>query len=119
MSASATPLRDRRGRAYTPAIGPRLKPLLWTVLGGFALLGANGIYMSAITALSYFKGISAQTPFYLLMVVAHLVLGFALIVPFVIFGFAHLVTSWKRPNKAAVRYGLALLAAAIVVLVSG
>ncbi len=36
-----------------------------------------------------------------------------------IFGFAHLATSWKRPNKTAIRFGLALLAVALVILVSG
>ncbi|HEV3164630.1 MAG TPA: hypothetical protein VGZ22_11430, partial [Isosphaeraceae bacterium] len=119
MSARPRQLQDRRGRAYTPAVGPRLKPFLWIVLGGFALLGANGLYMAAITALTYYKGISAQTPFYLLMVALHLILGFVLIVPFLIFGFVHLATSYKRPNKAAVRYGLGLLSVALVVLISG
>ena len=53
------------------------------------------------------------------MFILHLVLGALLVVPFVVFGFAHLVTSWKRPNKAAVRLGLALLVASLVLLVSG
>src|SRR5579864_400577 len=119
MSANPSTVRDRRGRAYTPAVGPRLKPFLWIVLGGFALLGANGVYMAAITVLTKFEGIKAQTPFYMLMVVLHLLLGFALIVPFLIFGFVHLGTSWKRPNRAAVRLGLALLTTAFVILVSG
>ncbi len=38
----------------------------------------------------------------MLMVALHLLLGFLLIVPFLIFGFVHLATSWRRPNKAAV-----------------
>ena len=53
------------------------------------------------------------------MVIVHLLLGFALIVPFLAFGLAHLATSWHRPNRAAVRYGLMLLTSALVVLVSG
>src|SRR5439155_23525737 len=60
-----------------------------------------------------------QTFFYMLMVLAHLALGFVLIVPFLVFGFAHLATSWKRPNKGAVRYGLSLLACSLVILASG
>jgi tetratricopeptide (TPR) repeat protein len=119
MAATTQPLRDRRGRAYTPAIGRRLKPLLWVVLIGFAALGANGIYLASITALGWLRGVPAETPFYYLMFVLHLVLGFALILPFLAFGFVHLATSWKRPNKAAVRYGLALLTAALVILASG
>lgn len=120
MSIDSPSPRDRRGRVYTPAIGPRLKPLLWTVLGGFALLGANGVYLASITVLAWFQhGVRSETFFYYLMFILHLVLGFALVLPFIAFGMAHLATSWKRPNKAAVRYGLALLAASIVLLISG
>jgi tetratricopeptide (TPR) repeat protein len=119
MTTSIQPIRDRRGRAYTPAIGSRLRPLLWIILIGFALLGANGFYLSSVTALTWYKGSTQQTPFYMLMVGLHLLLGFLIVVPFVIFGVAHLATSWKRPNKSAVRYGLALLFAALVILISG
>src|SRR5262245_49752716 len=113
MSTSARPMKDRRGRVYTPAVGPRLRPLLWVLLGAFALLGANGVYLASVTALTWWQGTTQQTPFYMLMIFVHLALGFALIVPFLGFGFAHLATSWNRPNKAAVRYGLILLAAAL------
>jgi tetratricopeptide (TPR) repeat protein len=119
MTTQVQPMRDRRGRAYTPAIGPRLRPLLWVILISFAVLGANGFYLGSVTALTWYLGTTQQTFFYMLMVLLHLVLGFALIVPFLVFGFAHLATAWNRPNRDAVRYGLALLATAIVVLVSG
>ncbi len=119
MSTSARPLQDRRGRVYTPAVGPRLKPLLWIILIGFALMGANGVYLASVTGLSWWLGTTQQTYFYFTMFVLHVVLGFALIAPFLAFGFGHLATSWSRPNKGAVRYGLALLAVALVILVSG
>src|SRR6516165_9620811 len=119
MSVQVGPLRDRRGRVYTPAVGPRLRPLLWVILISFALLGANGFYLSSVTALTWYLGTTQQTFFYMLMVALHLLLGFLMIVPFLIFGFAHLATSWKRPNRSAVRYGLALLTAALIVLASG
>lgn len=118
--ADPTPtIRDRRGRVYKPAVGPFLKPLLIIVLGGFALLGANGVYLAIIKALSLARGSAQYTPFYYWMFLFHLGLGFLLIVPFIIFGLVHLVTSWKRPNKAAVRYGLMLLFVAITLLVTG
>ena len=60
-----------------------------------------------------------QTFFYMLMVGLHLLLGFLIVVPVLVFGFAHLATSWKRPNKTAIRYGLALLVCSLVVLISG
>jgi tetratricopeptide (TPR) repeat protein len=119
MSAQTSPVRDRRGRVYTPAVGPRLRPFLWIILIGFALLGANGFYLSSVTALTWYVGATQQTFFYMLMVIFHLLLGLLLIVPFVIFGLAHLATSWKRPNKTAIRFGLALLAVALLILASG
>ena len=119
MSTPVRPTRDRAGRVYTPAIGSRLRPLLWIVLIGFALLAANGFYLSSVTALTWYLGTTQQTFFYMLMVALHLALGLALVVPFLIFGFAHLVSSWKRPNKQAIRYGLALLTAGLVTVVSG
>ena len=62
------PMRDRRGRVYTPAVGPRLRPLLWVILVGFALLGANGFYLASVTALTWYLGTTQQTFFYMLMV---------------------------------------------------
>ncbi|MEJ7639519.1 MAG: multiheme c-type cytochrome [Singulisphaera sp.] len=53
------------------------------------------------------------------MFILHLILGFAILGPFLVFGLAHLATSWKRPNRSAVRFGLALLSCALVVGVSG
>ena len=119
MSTPVLPARDRAGRVYKPAIGSRLRPLLWVILIGFALLAANGFYLSSVTALTWYLGTTQQTFFYMLMVALHLFLGLVLVVPFLIFGFAHLATSWKRPNKWAIRYGLILLGAGLVTLASG
>ncbi|MDG3002673.1 multiheme c-type cytochrome [Paludisphaera mucosa] len=115
---TATP-RDRAGRVYKPAIGPKLRPLLWAILIAFALLAANGFYLSTVTGLTWYTGSTQQTYFYFLMAILHVVVGLLLVVPFVVFGFAHLATSWKRPNKSAVNFGLALLGVGIVVLISG
>ena len=106
MTTGVRPILDRQGGAYTPAVGARLRPLLWVSLGGFALLGAGGAYLASVSALTWWLGTTQQTYFYFLMVIVHLVLGFALIVPFLVFGLVHLATSWRRPNRAAVRYGL-------------
>ena len=66
MTTSARPMKDRRGRVYTPAVGRRLRPLLWIILGGFALLGANGVYLASLTALTWWQGTTQQTFFYML-----------------------------------------------------
>ncbi len=119
MTVQVSPMRDRRGRVYTPAVGPRLRPLLWVILISFAVLGANGFYLASVTLVTWYLGTTQQTFFYMLMVALHLLLGFLVIVPFLAFGFIHLATSWKRPNRGAVRYGLALLAVALILLISG
>ncbi|MEW4570373.1 tetratricopeptide repeat protein [Tautonia sp. JC769] len=113
------PMRDRRGFVYTPAIGSGLRPLLWSVLIGFAVLGATGIYMASVTLLTWLSGAPQDTYFYMLMVALHLFLGFVLIVPFIVFGLGHLVTAWNRPNRSAIRLGYWLLGISVVVLVSG
>ena len=119
MSSAVRPKTDRRGRQYTPAVGPRLRVLLWMVLIGFAFLGANGAYLAAVTAVTWATEVPHQTYFYNLMVLLHFALGFLFVVPVIVFGFVHWATSWKRPNKSATRYGLALLACSLVVLASG
>ena len=86
MTIQPRTLRDRGGRVYTPAVGPRLRPLLWIILLGFACLGANGVYLSSVTSLTWWRGTTQQTPFYMLMIALHLILGFLLIVPFLMFG---------------------------------
>jgi len=120
MSTTERPAaRDRRGRVYTPAVGPGLRPWLWMTLVGFALLGANGFYLASVSAMTWVTGVLQQTPFYQAMVILHLALGLAVIVPFLLFGLVHLATSWKRPNRAAIRYGLILLAASFGILATG
>ncbi len=119
MSAPTLRPVDRRGLVYTPAVGPKLRFWLWLVLGGFALLGANGVYMGSVTFLAWWRGVEQQTYFYLLMVALHLLLGALVIVPFLFFGFAHLITSWSRPNKSAIRLGIYLLIVGLIILISG
>lgn len=119
MSSQPPSLKDRRGRVYTPAIGPGLKPWLWVILIGFALLAANGAYLGSVKFLGWLKGDVQQTYFSLFMLVAHVVLGVLLLGPFIGFGLVHLVTAWKRPNKAAIRYGILLLVVSSLVMASG
>ncbi len=51
MSDSVTRGADapRSKRAYIPAVGPRLKVLLYFVFALTALLGANSAYLAGIT----------------------------------------------------------------------
>src|SRR5262245_56646073 len=108
-------LLDRKGRVYTPAVGPRLKLLLTVIFGVVALLGANSVYLVAITVL----GVEYQNQFYMVMFLLHLLLGLGLLLPFLFFALAHLATSYNRPNRRAVRAGIALLTVSVVHIVSG
>lgn len=106
-------------RKYVRAVGPRLRVLLHIVLGLVAILGANSAYLASVTAAEWISGLTYQNYFYQYMFLGHLALGLVLIVPFLVFGFVHLKNSYDRPNRRAVRVGLALFATGIVLLFSG
>jgi tetratricopeptide (TPR) repeat protein len=114
-AAGGAPARQK----YVRAVGPRLRVLLFVIFALFALLGANSVYLSAITFLEWWRGLTYQNYFYMVMFGAHLVLGLLIVLPVIIFGVIHIKNSRHRPNRRAVRVGYALFAIAIVVLVSG
>ncbi|HUG89980.1 MAG TPA: multiheme c-type cytochrome, partial [Planctomycetaceae bacterium] len=109
-------------RKYVKAVGPRLRVLLYTIFVLVALLGANSIYLAAITALNAVyaaSGVTYENWFYFWMFLAHLGLGFLLLGPFVVFGVIHMWNTRGRKNRRAVRVGYALFATSLVLLVSG
>ncbi|MCA9056410.1 MAG: hypothetical protein KDA75_21425, partial [Planctomycetaceae bacterium] len=114
--ASASPPPKK---AYVKAVGPRLRKLLYVVFALSALLGANAVYLAAITFMEWTSGQTYQNFFYQYMFLAHLVLGLLLIVPLVMFGTLHLLATRNRKNRRAVRIGYVLFIASILVLVSG
>jgi tetratricopeptide (TPR) repeat protein len=92
---------------------------LYVVLGLGAVLGANSAYLLAITVFESISGRSYQNYFYQYMFLGHLVLGLALLVPFLVFALIHLKNAWGRSNRRAVRAGFALFGACLVLLASG
>lgn len=106
-------------RKYVPAVSGRLKKVLYVVFALVALLGANGAYLSTITALQWATGQTYENHFYQFMFLAHLVLGLILLLPFLAFGTFHLLAAKDRRNRRAVKVGYALFAIGIAVLVSG
>ena len=102
-----------------PAVGPRLRKLLYVILAMLAVLGANSIYLAAITAFSWVSGRSYEDWFYQWMFLAHLVLGLVFVAPFVVFAVVHLLNTRKRKNRRAVRAGYGLFVTSIGVLLSG
>ena len=117
MSASSsTPARQK----YVRAVGPRLRVLLYLVFALVALLGANSLYLFSITMLETLRSPTTyQDYFYQWMFLLHVALGLLLVLPFVAFGTIHMLTSWNRKNKRAIRIGYALFTAGVVVLVTG
>lgn len=120
-AAPDSPARPARKR-YVRAIGPKLAILLRFLFAVLALLGANSLYLGAITFMEWIRrssGVSYQNYFYQVMFLGHLGLGLLLIVPFLVFGALHIKNSHARPNRRAVRVGYALFITCIAVLITG
>src|ERR1043166_9290095 len=105
---------------YVRAIGPRLRLLLYFIFGLAALLGANSLYLASITFLQWLnKEVSYENYFYQFMFLGHLVLGLLLVLPFVVFGIAHIKNAHNRPNRRALRVGYLLFAISLALLFTG
>ena len=85
----------------------------------FALLTVNSVYLASITFLEWRGGQTLQNQFYLWNFLAHLVLGFAIVVPTIVFGALHWRNVSKRPNPRAIAAGIATFIAAIALLATG
>ena len=109
-------------KKYVRAVGPRLRLVLYVIFGLFAVLGANSVYLSAITFLEWLKAdpnTTYQNYFYMVMFGLHLVLGLVFVLPVIVFGIIHIRNAHDRPNRRAVRVGYALFAASLVLLFTG
>lgn len=110
----------RPAAPYVPAIGQKLRILLIAVFGLFAVLGATGVYLGAVSALNWYKApLSYTTPFSLWMFLAHIAIGVIGTAPFFAFGFIHWFTARKRDNRVAVRLGVLLFLAGILICATG
>ena len=122
MASSPVTATVRRGppAPYVPAIGPILRVLLWSVFVGFAFLGATGVYLSAISLVNAWAAPrSYTTPFALWMLVAHIGVGVIGTLPFLVFGLTHWWTARRRKNRLAVKLGVMVFGAGLLVVVTG
>ena len=119
MTTSAGGGKQPARRRYRPAIGPRLKPLLWVVFGLFALLAVNSFYLSGVRVAEAATGATYQNWFYISMFLLHLAVGGLFVAPVIWFGLAHMRNARNRPNRRAVKVGYALFGTALVLLLSG
>lgn len=106
-------------RRYVPAVGPRLRLLLFALFALFALISVNSLYLLTIRIAESASGQVFQDYFYQYMFLAHLALGLVLVVPVIVYGIQHVRNAHDRPNRRAVKVGYALLACALVLLASG
>jgi tetratricopeptide (TPR) repeat protein len=104
---------------YVPAVGPRLRKLLVVVFALFALLAVDSVYLGTITWFEWWSGRTLQDYFYQIVFLLHLLLGLLIVVPVVAFGALHFRNAHQRPNRRAVRAGIALFSTALVLLGSG
>ena len=100
-------------------VGPRLRRLLVAVLVLFALLIVNSIYLGSVSLLQWFEGTSLEGPLYQSMFLGHLALGFVIALPAIIYAALHLRRAIHRPNRLAVRLGLALFAVVLLLIGTG
>src|SRR5262245_15799058 len=112
-SSASRPVIMVRGRVYEPAVGPRLRVLLFFNFALFALLGATGFYMLVV------RKFDLLTWFSVLIFGVHEVAGVAMVAPFLIFGLIHLMKARHRKNRLAVKLGVALFVTGIIVLATG
>ncbi len=111
---------SRKSRSSRPEpVHSGLRPWLAAVFGLFALLGINSFYLLAVTVAEKVLKSQFQDSFYQWMFLVHLVLGVLIILPFVVFGFWHLKRSWSHPNRRAVKAGMGLFIASLLLLISG
>lgn len=118
------PVAVTNPKAHRRVLGPRLKVVFHMVLAIAAVLGANSVYLAAVTCLEWLsrrwgEALTYQNGFYLIMFLLHIVLGLLLIVPFIVFGVSHLVVARHRRNRRAVKLGYALFSVALVILITG
>ena len=111
--------KDKKERKYKKPISDRLRFVLIIVLGLFSLLVANSIYLLVIRSASELTKETYENWFFLIMFLLHLALGFALLIPFILFLIFHIKAVWNHRNRRAVAAGWGLLAIAITLLVTG
>ena len=101
------------------AVTPGLRRWLLGMLGLFALLTANAVYLLAVRLAGVTAGQSQEDLLYIWMLLAHLVLGGLFLVPFIAFGLPHVALGRRHANRDAARRGWFLLGGALILLGSG
>jgi tetratricopeptide (TPR) repeat protein len=120
VQSADKPLLDRRGRRYEPALGPRLKVVLFFIFLATAVLGISGVYLLGVRLLEWWSAPRTYTnPFTLWMFLIHVLLGVLIALPFIAFGTYHYLTARTRRNRRAIRLGILLFLSGLLVVFTG
>ena len=98
---------------------PGLRRLLALVLLLFALLLLDSVYLATVTFLEWVWDTELQGPVFQAAFLLHLLLGVLVTVPALAYAALHLRRAITRPNRLAVRLGLALFGTILALLGSG
>lgn len=94
----------------------------WVVRGlivAFVFLVVNSAYLLTVSFAGRVTGEDHQTVFSIWMLLAHVVVGLAVALPFLVVGVAHARRALSRPNRPAKRAGLAAFTAGLATVVTG
>ncbi len=86
---------------------------------GFVFLLVNSAYLLTVSLAGKVTGEDHQTVFSIWMLLAHVVVGIAIALPFLIVGIGHARRAWSEPNRPAKRAGLTAFIAGIVTIATG
>ena len=98
-----------------PIIESGMRKILFTVVALFVLTILNAAYLGTVTFVGWLNGANLEDVIYQWVFLAHLLLGSTLVAPALVFTGMHLARATSRPN----RLGLSLLAACVLLVVSG
>ena len=100
-------------------VSPGLRKLLVAVMVIFSLLVVDSVYLATVTFLQWLNDVTLENAVYQTAFLAHLALGIVIIVPSIVYAILHLRRAIDRPNRIAVRLGLALFVTLVVLLITG
>jgi len=119
MPSKSAPSTSVSQPPLPPVLTPALRRLLAVVLVLGGLLAINSLYLLGVTLAEAATGRTLQNGIYLSLFLAHLGLGLLLLPPALAFGALHFRRARLRPNRYAIRAGIGLYAALLVLFGSG
>lgn len=118
-SADGSASGTNTGKTVRKAIGPRLRVVFNIMLFLLALIAANSAYLIGVKLVEWWTHQTYQDYFYICMFLMHIVVGVLVVVPFLVFGIAHMRNTRNRKVRRTVNIGYALFGICIVILLTG